>query len=225
MDLFLTQSDGNYLLTTYGYIAIALLAVLVFGVIYFFRPKKEKSELQVNPTKKLAFCSMAVAAGFVASYIRLFSMPLGGSVTLLSMFFICLAGYWYGTGTGLIAAFTYGLLQLVQEPYIINFWQVCFDYLFAFTALGLSGLFKDKKNGLLTGYIVAVLARGFFHTVGGYLFFMEWIPEKFPEKLIPLYPVIYNYSYILAEGAISVALISISPVKKALERVKAMAVK
>ena len=102
MDLFLVKSDGEYLLTLYGYLAIALLAVLVFGAIFFFKPKKEKPELNISVTKKLAFCSMAIAVGFVASYIKLFRLPLGGSVTLLSMLFICLVGYWYGFGTCLL---------------------------------------------------------------------------------------------------------------------------
>ena len=225
MDLFLVQSDGEYILTLYGYLAIALLAIVVFGAIFFFKPKKEKQELNISVTKKLAFCSMAIAVGFVASYLKIFRLPLGGSVTLLSMLFICLVGYWYGLGTGLLAAFTYSLLQFLQGPYIINLWQVCFDYLFAFTALGLSGLFRDKKNGLITGYLVAIMARGLFHSIGGYLFFMSWIPETFPKNLTSVYPLVYNYSYILAEGAITVALLSIPPVKKAMERVKIMASK
>ncbi|NLF36579.1 MAG: proton-coupled thiamine transporter YuaJ [Clostridiaceae bacterium] len=225
MKLFFIESDGEFIMTTLGYIAVALLAAIVFAAIFLLKPKKEKEELKISTTKKLAFCSMAIAVGFVASYLKIFRLPLGGSVTLLSMLFITLVGYWYGLRAGLLAAFTYSLLQFLQGPYIINFWQVCFDYLFAFTALGLSGLFKDRKNGLITGYIVAILARGLFHSIGGYLFFMSWIPDTFPKNLSSIYPLVYNYSYILAEGAITVALLFIPPVRKAMERVKIMAIK
>ena len=92
-------------------------------------------------------------------------------------------------------------------------------WLFAFAALGVAGFFGKKKNGLLIGYIVAVLARGFFHTLGGYLYWMDYMPENFPQSLKALYPIIYNYSYLLAEGVLTVILISLPPVKKALQTV------
>ena len=41
--------------------------------------------------------------------------------------------------------------------------------------MGLSGLFtKSKKYGLLKAYIVAILARGAFHVLGGYLYWMDF---------------------------------------------------
>ena len=146
-------------------------------------------------------------------------MPWGGSVTLCSMLFICLIGYWYGVKTGIMAGLAYGILQFLQEPYVLSLFQVCCDYVFAFAALGVAGFFGKKKNGLLIGYIVAVLARGFFHTLGGYLYWMDYMPENFPQSLKALYPIIYNYSYLLAEGVLTVILISLPPVKKALQTV------
>lgn len=44
---------------------------------------------------------------------------------------------------------------------MLSLFQVCCDYVFAFAALGVAGFFGKKKNGLLIGYIVAVLARIF----------------------------------------------------------------
>ena len=102
---------------------------------------------------------------------------------------------------------------------VLSLFQVCCDYVFAFAALGVAGFFGKKKNGLLIGYIVAVLARGFFHTLGGYLYWMDYMPENFPQSLKALYPIIYNYSYLLAEGVLTVILISLPPVKKALQTV------
>ena len=45
------------------------------------------------------------------------------------------------------------------------------------------------------------------------------MPENFPQSLTALYPIIYNYSYLLAEGVLTVILISLPPVKKALQTV------
>ena len=86
--------------------------------------------------------------------------------------------------------------------------------------MGFSGLFtKSKKYGLLKAYIVAILAMGAFHALGGYLYWMDYMPENFPQSLKALYPIIYNYSYLLAEGVLTVILISLPPVKKALQTV------
>ena len=90
----------------------------------------------------------------------------------------------------------------------------------AFAALGLAGFFRWKKNSLLTGYIAAVLARGVFHSIGGYLYWMDYMPENFPLALRNLYPIIYNYSYLLAEAAVTVLVIKIPAVEQALERVR-----
>ena len=88
--------------------------------------------------------------------------------------------------------------------------------------MGFSGLFtKSKKYGLLKAYIVAILAR--FHVLGGYLYWMDYMPDNFPKSLTALYPIIYNYSYILLEGVLTIAVISIPAVSSALGRMRVMA--
>ena len=77
---------------------------------------------------------------------------------------------------------------------------------------------------LLKGYIVAVLARGAFHALGGYLYWMDYMPDNFPKSLAAVYPIAYNYSFLLAEGLITIVIISIPTVQKALGRVKKIAV-
>ncbi len=219
-----TKQDGYYEITTAGYIVFAIIAfIAVVAVGMFFQSKKETSK-KFN-VKTLVFSAIALAIAYVLSYIQPYKLPWGGSVTLFSMLFITLIGYWYGLKAGLTVALAYSILQFIQSggSYILTPFQVCCDYFFAFTALGLSGLFKGKKNGLLIGYIVAIAARGFFHTLGGYLYWMEYMPEDFPQALAWAYPIIYNYAYIVIEGVATVILISIPPVKKALAQVNQMA--
>ena len=87
--------------------------------------------------------------------------------------------------------------------------------------MGFSGLFtKSKKYGLLKAYIVAILARGAFHV---HLYWMDYMPDNFPKSLTALYPIIYNYSYILLEGVLTIAVISIPAVSSALGRMRVMA--
>lgn len=219
-----TKQDGYYEITTAGYIVCAIVTfIAILAVGMFFSGKKEGAK-KFN-VKTLVFSSISLAIAYVLSYIQPYKLPWGGSVTLFSMLFITLIGYWYGLKAGLTVALAYSILQFIQSggSYILTPFQVCCDYFFAFTALGLSGLFKDRKNGLLIGYIVAIAARGLFHTIGGYLYWMEYMPEEFPKALAWAYPIIYNYAYIVIEGVATVILISIPPVKKALAQVKKMA--
>ena len=216
---FVTAEGG---LTTAGYVLFIAIAVLALLVGAFIAGKRV--ERKQMGTKQLVFCAMGIALAYATSYITVVKMPYGGSVTLFSMLFIVLIGYWYGLGTGLLVGFTYGILQFIQDPYFLTLLQVCLDYLFAFAALGLSGLFKNKKNGLVKGYITAVIARGIFASLAGYIFWMEYMPENFPQALKSVYPICYNFMYLLVEAVITVIVISIPVVKNALERVRRMAV-
>lgn len=235
MSFFFTKEDGFYSLTTAGTVFFWLIiAVLVVLTAFFKNQEKTKDEEGGKPsrkpeskfsTKQLVFSAAALALGFVTSYIKIIDMPWGGSVTLCSMLFITLIGYWYGPKTGLVTGFAYGILQFVQDggAYILSPMQALLDYILAFAALGLSGFFHNRANGLIKGYLLAVLVRGLFHTAGGYLYWMDYMPEAFPKSLAFLYPFAYNYAYLLVEGFITIIILSFPPVKNAMGRVKSMA--
>ncbi len=175
-------------------------------------------------SRQLVFCGAAMALSFITSLIRLFHLPYGGSVTCFSMLFICLIGHWYGARVGVLTGLAYGILQFMQEPIVLSFFQVCCDYLLAFAGLGLAGLFMHSRNGLIKGYLLGAFTRGLFHSLGGYLYWMDYMPEEFPKALTALYPIIYNYSYILAEAILTVIILMLPPVKKSLDQIRRMAV-
>lgn len=170
-----------------------------------------------NTTKQLVFSAAAIALALIASRIKLFDMPMGGSVTLLSMLFISLIGYWFGPSAGLMTAVAYGMLQFVMEPVFYTVPQMLTDYPLAFGALGLSGFFSRQKHGLVIGYLAGVLGRYFFATLSGIIFFAAYAPENMAA---PLYSLVYNGSYLGAEAAITLILIALPPVSKALAHVK-----
>ncbi|MCD7834109.1 MAG: energy-coupled thiamine transporter ThiT [Lachnospiraceae bacterium] len=217
----IVTADGG--LTTLGYVICAIAAIALVLVASFLHSRAGSAKKM--STKQLVYCAMAMALAFVTSYIKVFHLPYGGSVTLFSMLFICLIGSWYGVKVGILTGLAYGILQFLQEPYVLNFFQVCCDYILAFAGLDLAGVFWKSKNGLLKGYILGILVRGAFHALGGYLYWMDYMPENFPLALTALYPIIYNYSYILLEGVITIIVISLPPVAKALQTVKESAVK
>lgn len=173
-----------------------------------------------NSTKKLVFSALGIALALVTSYIKLWEMPMGGSITLLSMLFICLIGYWFGAGYGIIAGVAYGLLQFVIDPYMVSIPQVLLDYPLAFGALGLSGLFHNKKYGLQIGYVVGVIGRFVFSTLSGVIFFADYAPEGMNPWV---YSIAYQGSYLGVEMILTLVIISIPPVAKALSVVKQQA--
>lgn len=227
MSFFFNHEDGYYSLTNAGTILfICVIVLLVLSAAFFKNHETDKNDrTKLFSTRQLVFSAVAMALGFAASYIKLLHMPWGGSVTLCSMLFVVLVGYWYGPKIGLSVGFAYGILQFLQGggSYILSPLQACMDYILAFAALGLSGLFYKKANGLLRGYLLAVFVRGLFHTIGGYLYWMEYMPDNFPKALASVYPFAYNYSYLLVEAVLTVILISLPPVKSALARVKRLA--
>lgn len=172
-------------------------------------------------TKQLVFSAVAMALAMITSFLKLFDAPMGGSVTLFSMLFICCIGYWYGLRAGLMTGVAYGLLQLISDPYIISLPQMITDYLLAFGALGLSGLFCNKKNGLIKGYIAGVLGRYFFAFLSGLIFFASYAEGT--GMSAPVYSLAYNGAYLGLEALITLIVLAIPAVNKAFARVKEMA--
>ncbi len=167
--------------------------------------------------KNLAFCGLLIALATVTSFIKIFSFPFGGSVTLLSMLFVVLAGYFYGPKLGILTAIVYGLVQLVIDPQMYYPMQVVMDYVLAFGALGLGSFFWKKRHGLIIGYLAGVTGRYLFSALSGYIFFAEYAWEGWSPIL---YTLAYNGAYIYAETAITIALLFLPPVKKAIAKVK-----
>ena len=92
-----------------GRIVIAVIALLlIVAAIVRHKNATHKSALT---TKQLVYSAVAIALAVVCSMIKLFDMPMGGSVTLLSMLFIVLIAYWYGPYVGILTAVAYGLVR------------------------------------------------------------------------------------------------------------------
>lgn len=202
-------------------IFVDLIIIYVYYIRYFKITYERKfMSLSVNKirAKHIAFAAMAVALAIVTSMIKIIKLPMGGSVTLFSMLFIVLIGYWYGIKAGLTAALAYGVLQLLLDPYILNIPQVLLDYILGFGALGLSGIFSNSKHGLIKGYIVGVIGRFICSFLSGWIFFAVYTPEFFNSAI--LYSIVYNGSYIGLEAAVTLVVISLPPVNKALAYVK-----
>lgn len=220
--------ETTYVPTALGSVLLAVLVLaLLGGAVAFARTqaKKNAGASAQKPggkltVKQLVFCAMAIALGTVLSNIKLFEFPTGGSITPLSMLVICLPGYFFGLCAGLLTGVAYGVLQLLIDPYVLYPMQLVVDYLLAFGALGLSGLFTNAKNGMIKGYITAVLGRFVFAVISGWIFFGSYAWEGWAP--LP-YSLAYNAIYIFSEAAITVIILMLPAIKKALASIKKMA--
>lgn len=210
--------EDVFQLTTAGIITVVVLIVALIAIALFIRSRKESKPLS---TKQLVFSAAAMALGIVTSMIKFFDLPMGGSITLFSMLFIVLIGYWYGPTVGIMTAVAYGLLQFVIEPVFYSVPQMIVDYPLAFGALGLSGFFQNSKHGLIKGYILGVLGRYVFAFLSGLLFFASYAEGT--GMSAPVYSLAYNGFYLIPEAIVTLIIIAIPAVDKALKHVKKMA--
>jgi len=90
--------------------------------------------------------ALAAAMTVALSYVKLWEMPQGGSITLEAiplLVFSLRRGVRPGIGAGAIA----GLLQLLLGGYIVHPVQAVLDYPLAFAVLGLAGTFRKPPSG------------------------------------------------------------------------------
>ena len=143
-----------------------------------------------------------VALAQVLGYLKLFELPQGGSIVIamFPIFFYCAR---WGFGPGMIASFVYSVLQLTLDGAYAWGWQSMIgDYLLAFTALGLAGLFHKSKYGLFIGTIVGSLARFLVHYVTGATVWAEYMPDTFFGMTMTtpwVYSALYNGSFMLID--------------------------
>ncbi len=160
--------------------------------------------------RKLVYAALSIALSFALSYVKLFSMPMGGSITLCSMLPLCLYACAFGPRYGFIAAFAYGVLQVIQGAYIVHPAQFILDYFLAFTALGLASLFP-KKYAL--GAAAGGIGRMICSIISGAVFFSSYAAEAGWSNAW-LYSVVYNLSTIGVDAALCVIVALLPPVKK-----------
>ena len=144
--------------------------------------------------------AILIAAAQVLSYLKLWRMPWGGSITLAMVPIILYAVRW-GLGHGLLAGFVYGVMQFMFDGGIALGWQsIIGDYLLAYAALGFAGLAHGKKGGIFIGTVIGGLCRFLVHYVVGATVWGEYMPETFFGMTMHspwFYSLLYNLAYML----------------------------
>src|SRR5439155_25899855 len=159
------------------------------------------SQTQTMRIKLLAEVAGAVALSGALNLVRVFTFPEGGSITLAAMTPVILLALRRGAKAGTIAGAIFGLVDLIELPFVVHPLQLLLDYPIAFGALGLAGFFQRKHWEKLlqlrpsmsralpiVGVIVAISARFLCHFVSGIVYFSSYAPSD--QR-----PVIYSARY------------------------------
>lgn len=204
--------EGTELVMLVAAVAVAL--ILIFAAL---RYRTQQHSAPRSRTRALVYGALCVALSFVLSYIKLFSLPMGGSLTLCSMLPIAAYACIFGPAWGFGAGFAYSLLQIIQGAWVVHWAQFLLDYILAFTCYGIPSLFPGKP---VRGLTVAGIARLLCSTVSGAIFFAEGAAEAGWSSAW-LYSLAYNGSTIGAEVALCIIVALIPAVKKVMAAMKA----
>lgn len=180
----------------------------------------------------LCQCGIFVALATILSFLPVWEMPMGGSVTLASMLPILFIGVKFGYKWGMGASAIYALIQLFQALVKGNVFVYCvgafsviicvlFDYLIPFCVLGLSGYAMPKKDGKINVvkvcivFGVLIFARFLCHFVTGIVIWGQWAPEGMGKFV---YSLFYNGSYMLPELVLTVVITALILSSNQIER-------
>ena len=176
-----------------GMIVSAVVFMVMMVVMWFVGDKRKMSD-----TRSIVYGAISIALSFALSYAKLFKLPQGGSVTFASLLPLMIYCCMFGTRRGLIVCAIYGVLQALQDPFIIHAMQFLLDYPLAFGLTGVSGIFmekgvfKDKKVvAFLLGGVLAVVLRYACHVCSGVFAFADYADlDKYDTAIA--YSMAYN---------------------------------
>ncbi len=197
-DNWLTNDDVE----TIGLYVSAAALIVVLGALAFLFDKGKKG----FDTKSIAYAAVCIAMSFALSYIRIVKMPQGGSVTIAATLPLMLYAYMFGTKKGVFAGIVYGILQAVQDPYILHPAQFLLDYPLASAGIGVAGILAGSKTiktpavQFAIGSVVAGVLRFLSSFLSGMFAFGAFAPEGQSPFV---YSLVYQATYVPLDVAIA----------------------
>ena len=189
-------------LTGMHWYTAAIVAVLLVMGLVISRSKKSKWT-----ARRLSYAAMCIAIAFVLSCIKLYHAPQGGSTTPAAMLPLIMFALACGPVQGLTVGCTYGLLQLIEEPYVVHPLQLLCDYPLAYGAMALcclACLIPEKHSyfRLPVAVVLGYFARLVMAVISGVVFFAEYAGDQNAF----VYSVTYNLGYLAPETLIALVI-------------------
>ena len=165
-----------------------------------------------NRIRMLVEGAIMVAAAQVLSYLKLWRMPWGGSITLAMLPIVLYAVRW-GVRPGLMAGFILGVLQFSLDGGFAIGWQsIIGDYILAYTLLGLAGLAHGKRGNVFIGSIIGGLGRFLVLLVTGATIWGVYMPDTFFGMTMTspwFYSLLYNLAYMVPNIVICIVVFAV----------------
>ena len=155
--------------------------------------------MQRKHLRALCEGAVMVALAQALNYLKLWQMPYGGSITFIMLPIFVYCARW-GFARGMLAAFALSCLQFFLDASFAIGWQsILGDYILAYSALGLAGLFSKTHGGFFWGTLVGSFGRFVVHYVTGATLWAEYMPDRFLGLSMTspwIYSAIYNGIYV-----------------------------
>lgn len=204
------EGDAGRLSTVSRIVVVALVVLMLVG-LYFSAKRVRWNAFMIA---KAALC---IALAYLLGMIRMYRAPMGGSATLASLLPLIMFAMAFGPLEGLLAGFTFGLLQLLLDPYVIHPVQMLVDYPMAYGAVALCCVAKlipvPDRWRLPIAVVLGYLGKFCMAVISGVVFFAN----NAAEEGALVYSLVYNFSYIWPELLISLAISLVPSVDRLLQ--------
>ena len=157
----------------------------------------------MTKTRKMAECGVAVALAAVLSFIKVWQMPQGGSVSLV-MVPLFLIAYRHGALWGMATGVVYSIIAMLIDMKIYHPLSILLDYVLAFGVIGVAGFFKADTKGILIGTTVGVAGRFLSSFLSGWLLFASYAPEGQSPFM---YSLGYQATYLIPELILNIIVL------------------
>ncbi|MDS1029795.1 energy-coupled thiamine transporter ThiT [Bacillota bacterium LX-D] len=158
-------------------------------------------------TKMIVEAGVLIALAQILSYVKIYESAYGGSVTAGSMIPILFFAVRWGWQRGIVVGAVYGALQFILgAKYSFSPLSIFLDYIAAFGALGLAGVMKATRPGILVGTVIGVAGRFIAHLISGVVIWASYAPKGMNPWV---YSIVYNASYLVPELIISLFLLGL----------------
>lgn len=165
--------------------------------------------MKENTIQKMVTSAIMAALAVILTWVEIQVGPAGGSINIV-MLPIILIAYRYGTlwgvGTGLVVGF---VKCIIGGGIGWGLPSVLLDYVLAYAAVGVAGLFRKVKFGLPLGALVGSLARYAVHFVSGVTIYAITTASEIAgitTSNATIFSLVYNGLYMLPSTAVVVAL-------------------
>ena len=167
--------------------------------------------------------SVMIALAIVLSFLEIQLGASGGSINF-TMFPIMIIAFRHGSLWGIGSGMIFGLIKCIIGGGLgWGLPSILLDYVLAYGVVGLSGIFRNKKYGLLFGSLLGCTLRYMIHFISGIVLYAITVPTEIESINIVFqnawgYSAVYNLIYMVPSSIVCIILMTL--MKKPFEQMK-----